>query len=140
MERDREPSARESENVKMPATSTDQRNLLMPNTLGALDWEKVEIVDTTSKKMELLMKEAIHIQRTPRERLLYQDKTADITPSSLKIDLPVTPRERLLLRGWQISESCNTTLMKTSSGREACNQERSVEREAQDPAAMEMDS
>ena len=61
-------------------------------------------------------------------------KNADITLSSLKIDPPVTPRERLLLRGWQIPESWNTTLMMTR------NQEQSVEREAQDLAALEMDS
>ena len=64
----------------------------------------------------VLVKEAIHIQRTPRERLLNRDK------------------------GWQIPEPWNTTLMMTSSGREACNQEQSIEREDQDPAAMEMDS
>ena len=51
-----------------------------------IDWDTVEIVDTASKKMELLVKEAIHIQQTPKELLLNRDNS------------------------WQIPESCNATL------------------------------
>ena len=46
----------------------------------------------------------------------------------------VTTQPRQGLEPW------NTMLMMMSSGREARNQEQSVEREAQDPAALEMDS
>ena len=79
-----------------------------------IDWDTVEIVDTASKKMELLVKEAIHIQRTPKELLLNRDN------------------------GWQIPESWNATLRTDmTSSREARRPEQSVDREAQ---AMEMDS
>ena len=51
-----------------------------------IDWDTVDIVNTASQKMELLVKEAIHIQRTPKELLLNRDN------------------------GWQIPESWNATL------------------------------
>ena len=74
----------------------------------------MEIVDTASKKMELLVKEAIHIQRTPKELLLNRDN------------------------GWQIPESWSATLRTDmTSSRDARRPEQSVDREAQ---AMEMDS
>jgi len=74
----------------------------------------VEIVDTASKKMELLVKEAIHIQRTPKGLLLNQDN------------------------GWQIPEPWNVTLRTDmTSSREARRPEHSIDGEAQ---AMEMDS
>ena len=79
-----------------------------------IDWDAVEIVDTASKKMELLVKEVIHIQRTPKGLLLNRDN------------------------GWQIPESWNATLRTDMmSSTEARRPEQSVDREAQ---AMEMDS
>ena len=67
------------------------------------DWEGIKILDTASKKNELLVKEAIHIQLTPSGQLLNRD------------------------RGWQIPEAWNSTLWKmTSSRNEARYQDQSV--------------
>jgi len=69
-----------------------------------IDWDTVEIVDTASKKMELLVKEVIHFQRTPKELLLNRDN------------------------GWQIPESWNVTLRTDmTSSREARRPEQSVD-------------
>ena len=37
------------------------------------DWEGIKILDTASRKKELLVKEAIYIQLTPSEQLLNRD-------------------------------------------------------------------
>ena len=79
-----------------------------------IEWDTVEIMDTASKKMELLVKEATHIQRTPKGLLLNRDN------------------------GWQIPESWNATLRADmTSSRDAHRPEQSVDGEAQ---AMEMDT
>jgi len=90
-----------------------------------IDWDTVEIMDTASKKMELMVKEAIHIQQTPKGLL------------------PRVHNSKLLLllyrdNGWQIPESWNATLRTDMmSSREARRPEQSIDGEAQ---AMEMDS
>ena len=73
-----------------------------------MDWDTVEIVDTASNRMELLVKEVIHIQRTPKRLLLNQDN------------------------GWLIPESWNVTLRTDMmSSREARHREWSIHGEIQ---------
>jgi len=82
-----------------------------------VDWEVVQILDTASKMKELLVKEAIHIQLTPSEKLLNRDN------------------------GWQIPEAWNTTLRKITSTRGGSRyQDQSVIRDPTTPATALPDS
>ena len=63
------------------------------STGHSIDWGGVEIMDIASKKTELLVKEAIHIHLTPKDRLINRDT------------------------GLQIPESWNWTLQRMTSSR-----------------------
>ena len=101
----------------MLAASTALKNLWSRNMPGAMTNELTGTQWRSwilPKKMELLVKEAIHIQQTPKGLQLNRDN------------------------GWQIPESWNATLRTDMmSSREAHHPEQSIDGEAQ---AMEMDS